>query len=135
MSEIENQHRQFRSRIVSIWLAIELDAVVIPLVSSANRIGMSCSLDGMNDCTVVAFNLKGPMGDKNQLDIEKDLIRYAVEHLPNLKVIYAYSSSPNRKKVLDIFEYAIESGIEIRIPENTLQIRNKLLGGEKSGIS
>ena len=58
MSEAENYHRQFRSRIVSIWLAMNLKAIVIPLVSCANGLGMKYMLDGMEDCTVVAFNAK-----------------------------------------------------------------------------
>lgn len=39
--EVENQHRQFRSRLVSIWLVMNLHAVVIPLVSCANQYEMS----------------------------------------------------------------------------------------------
>ena len=67
--EIENLHRQMRSRIVAIWLAMNLNAIVIPLVSCANGIGMKYMLDGMQDCNVVAFNTKGPMGDPNQMPI------------------------------------------------------------------
>ncbi len=67
--EIENLHRQFRSRIVAIWLAINLHAIAVPLISCANKIGMGYMLDGMQDCNVVAFNAKGPMGDPIQLEI------------------------------------------------------------------
>ena len=66
---LENQHRQYRSRIVSIWLAINLNAVVIPLISCANGIGMKYMLDGMEDCSAVVFNLKGPLGNPAQLII------------------------------------------------------------------
>ena len=68
VSEAENYHRQFRSRIVAIWLAMNLNAIAIPLVSCANEIGMRYMLDGMEDCNVVAFNAKGPMGNPSQLD-------------------------------------------------------------------
>ena len=130
VSEAENYHRQFRSRIVSIWLAMNLKAIVIPLVSCANGLGMKYMLDGMEDCTVVAFNAKGPMGDPRQLDIFIQSIKYALDHLPKLQVIFVYSASPNKEKVLEIFKYAIENGIEVRIPGNVLQTRNRLMGGD-----
>lgn len=82
VSEAENYYRQFRSRIVAIWLSMNLKAVVIPLVSCANDIGMKYMLDGMFDCTIVAFNVKGPMGDPVQLDILIRSIKYTVDHLP-----------------------------------------------------
>ena len=133
VSEAENYHRQFRSRIVAIWLAMNLNAVVIPLVSCANDIGMRYMLDGMDDCTVVAFNAKGPMGDSVQLEIFIRSIKYTVDHLKNLKLIIVYSASPDKEKVLEIFKYAIESGIEVHIPDNMLQTRNRLRGGDSDG--
>ena len=133
VSEAENYHRQFRSRIVAIWLAMNLNAVVIPLVSCANDIGMKYMLDGMDDCTVVAFNAKGPMSDPVQLKIFIRSIKYTVDHLKNLKVIIVYSASPDNEKVLEIFKYAIESGIEVQIPNNMLQTRNRLRGGDSDG--
>ncbi len=131
VSEIENIHRQFRSRIVLIWLSINLHATAIPLVTCANELGMKYMLDGMHDCNVVAFNAKGPMGDSKQLDIFIKAIKYTVENLPNLRMIIVYSSSPNIEKVKSLFQYAIEAGIDVRIPDNMLQSRNRLMGGEK----
>lgn len=132
--EEENRYRQFKSRITAVWLTMNLDAVVIPLVSCANQKEMVYMLDGMEDCNVVAFNVKGPMGDPTQLGILTESIKYTVDHLPKLQVIYVYSASPDTKKVLEIFKYAIESGIEVRIPDNMLQSRNRLLGGERNVI-
>ena len=131
--EIENLHRQMRSRIVAIWLAMNLNAIVIPLVSCANGIGMKYMLDGMQDCNVVAYNTKGPMGDPNQMPIFLDSIKYTVDHLKHLKVIVVYTSSPNRVKVLKLFKYATDRGIEIQIPDNMLQTRNRLMGGDSNG--
>ncbi|MBR6030174.1 MAG: DUF4417 domain-containing protein [Clostridia bacterium] len=128
--EAENYHRQFRSRIVSIWLAMELDAVVIPLVSPANRVEMRYMLDGMQDCSVVAFNAKGPMGDPEQMVIFLEAIRYTVDHLPNLRSIVIYSASADVEKVRKYFQYAVEAGIDIQIPNNMLQSRNRLRGGD-----
>ena len=41
-------------------------------------------------------------------------------------MIFVYSASPNKEKVLEIFKYAI--GIEVRISGNVLQTRNRLMG-------
>lgn len=129
--EVENYHRQYRSRIVAIWLTMNLGAVVIPLVSCANFIGMKYMLDGMHDCTIVAFNAKGPLGDKNQLPIFIESIKYTVDNLPKLKSIVVYSASSNRERICEIFSYATEHGIEVQVPDNMLLIRNKILGGDK----
>ena len=133
--EIENLYRQYKSRIVSIWLTMHLHAIVIPLVSCANKTGMEYMLDGMEDCSAVAFNAKGPLGNPSQLKIFIESIKYTVDHLQNLKTIFVYSSSPNKNKILEIFEYAIKKGkgIEIQIPNNKLQMRNLLKGGVVCG--
>lgn len=128
--EAENYHRQFRSRIVAIWLAMNLNAIVIPLVSCANANGMHYMLDGMDDCNVVAFNAKGPMGNSNQLKIFTETIQYTVDRLKNLQVIIVYSASPDIRKVRAIFKYAIDAGIDVRVPDNMLQTRNRLIGGD-----
>lgn len=128
--EEENRHRQFRSRIVSIWLATELNAVVIPLVSCANLFSIDYMLDGMDDCSIVAFNAKGPMGDPAQMAFFKAAIKVTVDRLHQLNTIIVYSTSPNRQKVLDIFQYAIEAGIEIQTPDNMLMTRHRLMGGD-----
>lgn len=126
--EAENAHRQLRSRIVSIWLTMNTHAVVIPLVSCANAYSKKYMLDGMEDCVTVAFNAKGPMKDPKQMVIFKDAIKHTVDYLPSLKCIIVYSASPNKAKVNEIFKYAIEKGVRIQIPENILQIRNRLKG-------
>ena len=128
--EIENEHRQFRSRIVAIWLSMNLNAVVIPLVSCANLSEMKYMLDGMDDCTVVAFNFKGPMGDPEQLPILIEAIKYTVDRLSHLQSIIVYTSSPDFDRVNEICDYAIQKGIEIQIPDNMLLSRNRILGGD-----
>lgn len=134
VSEIENVHRQFMSRVVSIWLSMELHSIVIPLVSCANKNTIKYMLHGMEDCTVVAFNAKGPMGNPDQLTIFLDAIEYTVDHLDKLKSIIVYSSSPDVEKVRSIFKYAINAGIDVQIPDNMLQSRNRILGGDNNDI-
>ncbi len=134
ISEEENRYRQFRMRICSIWLTMNTGAVVVPLVSCANRIGMKYMLDGMEDCHIVAFNAKGPLGNPEQLQIFIESIKYTVDRLENLEEIIVYSSSPNHEKIKNIFKYAIDKGIKIQIPDNMLQSRNRLKGGELDDV-
>lgn len=133
--EVENYYRQFRSRIVSIWMTTNLGALVVPLVTCANNAGMRCMLDGMHDCYVVAFNAKGPMGDPKQMAIFISAVRYTVDNLPYLQMIIVYSASPDIEKVKSIFQYAIDKGIDVRVPDNMLQSRNRLLGGVSDDCS
>lgn len=52
---------------------------VMAIMACANRQGMEYMLDGMDDCEVVAFNAKGPMGDAEQMKIFIDSIKYTVD--------------------------------------------------------
>ena len=56
-----------------------------------------------------------------------------MDRLKNLKVIIVYSASPDIEKVREIFQYAIDAGIEVRVPDNMLQTRNRLMGGDSHG--
>lgn len=132
--EIENMYREFRSHVVDLWLTENTEAIVIPLVSCHNKHGMQYVLCGKETCETVAFNAKGPMGDPQQLEIFIDLIGYTVDHLDKLRQIVVYSASPNLRKVLKLFGYAIEKGIEIIVPNNMLQTRNRISGGDVDGI-
>lgn len=58
----------------------------------------------------------------------------SIRMLPELKSIIVYSASPDIDKVRSCFQYAIDAGIEIQIPDNMLQSRNRLLGGDLNGI-
>lgn len=127
--KIENEHRQMRSRLVAIWLTMNLGAIVIPLVACDRLESMPDILEGMKDCHTIAFNAKGPMGDPNQLGIFLEAIHYTVDHLPALEMIIVNASSPDDEKVRNIFSYAIERGIRVQIPDNMLRSRNRLNGG------
>ena len=99
----------------------------------SNELSLKYMLDGMQDCQIVAFNAKGPMGDPEQMKILKRSVCYTVDRLPALRSIIVYAASPNKEKVRTIFQYAVDHGIEIQIPDNMLQSRNRLLGGDKDG--
>lgn len=50
INHIENLHRLFRARIVSIWLTLELGAVVIPNITYSTPKIFPDMLSGMEDC-------------------------------------------------------------------------------------
>ena len=133
--EIENEYRQFKSRVVAIWLTMNTEAIVLPLASTADRRGLSYMLNGMEECEAVAFNAKGPLGNAEQMKVFKEAIEYTVNHLPKLRTIVVYSTSPDLEKVLSVFQYAIDAGITVQVPNNVLQTRNRLLGGENNDVS
>lgn len=132
--QIENLYRTFRSRIVSLWLTLEIDAVVVPLVSNGNLWDLDFALMGLEDCVTVAFNTKGQLQDSRQNKLLRDSIRVTVDALEKLKSIVVYASTPNNREVFNLFSYAIEKGIEVQIPDNLLRNRNKILGEDKDGL-
>ena len=114
-------------------MVLELDAVVIPLVSSCTLEFIPYSIIGMENCSTVAFNAKGVLQDKKQQNIFIQTIKYSVDNLKKLKHIIVYSDSLNDDKIYNLFEYAIKKGIKISIPDNMLLSRNRILRGKENG--
>ena len=121
---IENIYRLFRSRIVSLWLWFECNIIVIPNVTYANENYFDVMLDGMEDTEVVAFSVKGSIKKQLERELLQKAIKYTVDNLKQLKKIVVYSVSVDDEKVLKLFEYASNKGIEIVIPNNILKERN-----------
>ncbi len=121
---IENVYRLFKSRIVSLWLLLECNVIVIPNITYASDNYFDVMLDGMKDTEVVAFSVKGSVKEKSERELLKKAIKHTVDNLIQLKKIIVYSVSVNDEKVLELFEYASSKGIEIVIPNNILKERN-----------
>jgi len=121
---IENLYRIFKSRIVSIWLLLECNILVIPNITYANENYFDVMVDGMEDTEVVAFSVKGSTREKIENELLKKAIRHVVDTLKALKKIIVYSVSISDEKTLALFEYATKRGIEIVIPDNVLKERN-----------
>lgn len=121
---VENLYRLFKARIVSIWLVLECDVLVIPNITYANENYFDVMLDGMEETEVVAFSAKGSMREADERELFLKAIKITVDGLPNLKKIIVYSVSIDDEKVLKLFEYASLKGIEIVIPDNILKERN-----------
>lgn len=128
-----NAYNINRARIVSIWLTIECNALVIPNITYADEKSFRYNLDGLEDCETVAFSVKGSMNDYQQLTLLKKTLYMVINRLAKLHTIVVYSVSTDNGKVLDIFQFAIAKGITILIPDNLLKLRNLALGGNKNG--
>jgi len=139
--DLENEHRLLRARIVSIWLTVEVGAIVIPLITFPTLESIDFALDGLGNCEVVAFSTKGSMDDPIEIDILSESVRYTVDRLEHLRAIVVYDVCMDDEKAKEVFSYATEHGVEVVIPPNKLKARNAALrlrrmakrGGEADG--
>ncbi len=122
-----------RSRLVSLFLVHELNKLVYPLITYSNEDSFEYVLDGLEECNVVVFSLKGSLKKIEQLDMLKKAIPIVVDKLKKLTSIIVYSVSIYDDKVRELFSSAINKGIEIVIPNNILMERNKISGGILNG--
>lgn len=122
---IENEYRLFKSRVVALWFAIEIGAVVIPNISFPTKRSASFALAGYENCSVVAISTKSHLVDSEEYERLLWKIRYTVDTL-NLKTIIVYDVCSTNNKVFECFSYAIEKGIKVIIPDNTLKERNMI---------
>ena len=127
VSDIENHHRILRARVVSMWLTVEVGAVVIPLVTFPTLESIDFALDGLEECEVVAFSTKGSMDDPAERGILTESVRYTVDTLGKLRAIIVYDVCMDDEKAKDVFAYATEHGVEVVIPPNKLKERNAVL--------
>lgn len=126
VSDIEENYRLLKARIVGIWLTMEIGAVVIPFITVATIKRASFALDGLENCSVVAFSTKGYVENPVERNIIKELVRLTVDKL-NLKSIVVYDVCSSNDAVEEIFAYAIKCGIKVVVPQNALKERNVAL--------
>lgn len=104
-----------------------MDIIVIPNVTYANENYFDVMLDGMENCEVVAFSVKGSVKEEEERNLLIRAIEITTNNLPNLKKIVVYSVSTDDDKVKKLFDYPSSKGIEIIIPDNLLKERNIFL--------
>ena len=122
--KIENIYRLFKSRIVSNFILLEWNALVIPNITYADKNYLDVMLDGMEDTNIVAFSIKGTYKNSDECKLLLKAIQYTVNNLKKLKKIIVYSVLSDDSKVYKLFNYAISNNIKIIIPNNTLRERN-----------
>lgn len=123
VDDIEEHYRLKKARVVGLWLALEMGAVVIPFVTVPTPASVDFALDGLEDCHVVAFSTKGYVNNPLERDILKQIVRLTVDKL-DLCAIVVYDVCKDNAAVDDIFAYARACGIKIVVPMNTLKARN-----------
>ena len=121
--KIENLYRIFRARIVALWFSLELHKVVIPNISYTDAEGFSTYFSGLEKCSVIAMSAKSHVRYASERSLFKSAVRYAVDNLP-LKTIVVYSACGKDETCLKLFDYALDNGVKIIIPDNTLRNRN-----------
>jgi hypothetical protein len=130
---IENLYRIFQRCVVSLWLTMVLGIIVIPLISYANEESFGDMLLGIDpNSTVVAFGIKGNMNNLEERELLRKAVKYVVDRL-SLKAIVVYSVCGQDSEVYEVFSYAIEKGIELIIPQNTLREQNQKKWRNKNG--
>ena len=122
--KIENNYRLFKGRIIGLWFMFEVGAVVIPNITFPTEESADFALNGYEECSVAAMSTKGHMDDPAENLRLRANIRLTVDKMPKLKSLIAYDVCSTNDATLDTFSYAIEKGINIIIPDNTLKIRN-----------
>ena len=129
---LENLYRLKKSRVVSLWFTFELGICVVPLITFPNLDFLSFVLEGLAECSVVAFSTKGYIDNVEEREILIKAIKMTVDTL-RLKTIVVYDVCGTDENALTIFEYAIQKGVEIVIPDNILKDRNKLGKKKRKG--
>ena len=123
VSDIEENYRLLKARLVGIWFSMEIGAVVIPFITMPTPKSIEFALDGLENCSVVAFSTKGYVEDITERNILKELVHLTVDTL-NLNAIVVYDVCSTNEAVDDIFQYAIKRGIKVIVPANALKEQN-----------
>lgn len=123
VDDIENHYRIKKSRVVSIWLTLELGAIVIPNITYPTIDSLWFSLDGMESRTVVAFSTMGYVDNKIEREFLIEAVKLTVDKLP-LKTIIVFDICGDNNAIEDIFAYARQQGVDIIVPDNIMKIRN-----------
>lgn len=124
LQKIENLIRLWKARIVTLWFILELRAVAIPSITYISEESFPLFFSGIEDCEVVAFSTKGHVRHAAERALLRAAVKYAVDHLP-LKTIIVYSVCGKDETSLRLFQYAIDNGVHVVIPNNSLRERNR----------
>ena len=109
----------------------EIGAIVIPNITFTTEESADFALDGYEECSTVCMSTKGHMDEPAENQRLRKNITLTVDKLSKLKTIIVYDVCGTNNDTLNTFSYAIEKGIEIIIPDNTLKSRNMQLYSER----
>lgn len=120
----ENRYRCFRARVVNVWLTMECNILVFPNISYVNKRSSEYIFEGIMPYSTVAFSLKGMMKNKEDAALIKEGIKETVDKIHPRKIII-YTTSGNKRKINELFKYAIVNNIKLIVPDNRLLLLNK----------
>ena len=109
---------------MTLWFILELRVVAIPSITYISEESFPLFFSGLEGCEVVAFSTKGHVRYAAERALLRAAVKYAVDYLP-LKTIIVYSVCGNDKTSLRLFQYAIDNGVHVVIPDNSLRERNR----------
>lgn len=124
LDEDYNKSQLKRALVGAIILKTEFQAVVIPNITYISEETFSMFFDAIKNCSVAAISLKGHVRYHKERKLLKSAIKYAVDNMPNLKTLVVYSACGKDETAFNVLKYAVDHGINIHIPQNTLRERN-----------
>ena len=122
--EFENNYRLFKTRIIMLWFVLVIKAVVIPIVPYLATTKLPLYLSGFEKCTVRCFSTKSHVRYGDDRKRIRDNVKYVVDSFP-LKTILVYSVCGRDETSLDLFDYALSKGVDVRIIDNTMRRQNQ----------
>ena len=120
----ENIYRMYKSRIVGLWLKYKCGITVIPNLTYVDESYFPFMLNGIENTKSIAMSIVGVMNSIQTLRLFNKALKYAVDHLKNLKIIYAFTTNSDDEETKKLFSYAKKKEIQICIPDNMLKRRN-----------
>ena len=124
LDDEENRYRLYRSRIVCLWFILELNCIVIPLITYTDESFFELMTQGLEDCEVVAFSTKGSLKNPESKDMLIKAVKYTTDKLNKLKKIIVYDVCINNNNVDECFAYPKSKNIEVVVPDNILKNQN-----------
>ena len=77
INRAENLIRVWKARIVSLWLSLEMSAVVIHNIMYSSEDTFADYMTGLEDCSVVAFIIKGHIRNHEERRLTKAAVKSA----------------------------------------------------------
>lgn len=127
VNRIENLYRYYEARVISLWLILECNALVIPNLTAADSTYFSVMIQGLEDTEVAAISIKGHLKDDDELSFSLDIAKYASLHLSKLKLLIVFTTSSRREKIRKLFAAAVRETIKVIVPETRASERNLCL--------
>ena len=120
---LENLYRLKKARVISLWLAMELNAIVFPNITYPLIDFLPFYLNGLENCHVVAFSTMCYVDNEVERENIKAAVKFTVDTL-SLHTIIVFDICGDNAIVNELFAYALEQGINVIVPPNSQKTWN-----------